>query len=110
VLVAIIGFVASFAISLGPVMWVLLSEIFPNEQRAAAISVAGFWNALVSASVTFVFPSALSLLSPAGTFLAFGLMASAAWVFVLLFVPETKGRTLEQLEHELISPAKVHAA
>src|SRR5262249_11962230 len=93
VLLAIMGFVASFAISLGPVMWALLSEIFPNEQRAAAISVAGFWNSLVSASVTLVFPSALSLLSPAGTFLAFGVMASAALVFVLLFVPETKGRT-----------------
>jgi SP family arabinose:H+ symporter-like MFS transporter len=104
VLLAIIGFVASFAISLGPVMWVLLSEIFPTEQRAAAISVAGFFNSLVSASVTFIFPSALSTLKPAGTFLAFGLMASAALIFTLLFVPETKGRTLEELEHELMSP------
>ena len=83
-LVAIIGFVASFAISLGPVMWVLLSEIFPNEQRAAAISVAGFWNSLVSASVTFIFPSALSTLGAAGTFLVFGLFAAAALLFVLL--------------------------
>src|SRR3990170_1956533 len=66
VLIAIIGFVASFAISLGPVMWVLLSEIFPNEQRAAAISVAGFWNALVSATVTFIFPWELSSLGSAG--------------------------------------------
>src|ERR1700686_3561510 len=51
VLIAIITYVASFAISLGPVMWVLLSEIFPNEERAAAISVVGFWNSLISASV-----------------------------------------------------------
>jgi SP family arabinose:H+ symporter-like MFS transporter len=104
VLIAIIGFVASFAISLGPVMWVLLSEIFPTEQRAAAISVAGFFNSLVSASVTFIFPSALSTLKPSGTFLAFGLMACAALIFTLLFVPETKGRTLEELEQELMSP------
>jgi sugar porter (SP) family MFS transporter len=104
VLIAIIGFVASFAISLGPVMWVLLSEIFPNEQRAAAISVAGFFNALVSASVTFVFPWELSTFGSAGTFLIFGLFASAAFVFVLLLVPETKGRTLEELESELMSP------
>jgi MFS transporter, SP family, arabinose:H+ symporter len=103
VLMAIIGFVASFAVSLGPVMWVLLSEIFPNEQRAAAISVAGFWNSLVSASVTFIFPWELSALGPAGTFLAYALFASAALLFVLLFVPETKGRTLEQLEHDLMS-------
>jgi sugar porter (SP) family MFS transporter len=109
VLVAIIGFVASFAISLGPVMWVLLSEIFPNEQRAAAISVAGFWNALVSATVTFIFPWELSSLGSAGTFLAYALFASAAWLFVVLFVPETKGRTLEELESDLMSPAKASA-
>jgi len=106
VLIAIIGFVASFAISLGPVMWVLLSEIFPNEYRGVAISVAGFWNALVSASVTFVFPWELSTLGPAGTFLVYGLFASAALLFVLVFVRETKGRTLEELEGELLSPPK----
>ena len=103
VLIAIIGFVASFAISLGPVMWVLLSEIFPNEQRAAAISVAGFWNALTSASVTMIFPWALSTLGSGGTFLAFGLFATAALLFVVLLVPETKGRTLEQLENDLMA-------
>ncbi len=102
VLIAIIGFVASFAISLGPVMWVLLSEIFPNEQRAAAISVAGFWNALTSASVTMIFPWALSTLGSGGTFLAFALFATAALFFVVLLVPETKGRTLEQLETDLM--------
>lgn len=109
VLIAIIGFVASFAISLGPVMWVLLSEIFPNEYRGAAISVVGFWNALVSASVTFVFPWELSTLGAAGTFLVYGIFASLALLFVLLFIPETKGRTLEELESELLSPGKAAA-
>ena len=65
VLYAIIGFVASFAISLGPVMWVLLSEIFPNAHRGAAISVVGFWNSVVSAVVTMIFPWELS---PSGGF------------------------------------------
>jgi MFS family permease len=110
VLIAIIGFVASFAISLGPVMWVLLSEIFPNEYRGVAISAAGFWNALVSASVTFVFPWELSTLGSAGTFFVYGLFASAALLFVLLFVRETKGRTLEELEGELLSRPKSTAA
>ncbi len=98
VLFAIIGFVASFAISLGPVMWVLLSEIFPNQYRGVAISIAGFWNATVSASVTFIFPWELSHFGSAGTFLGYGLMAAAALLFILLFIPETKGKSLEELE------------
>ena len=98
VLIAIIGFVASFAISLGPVMWVLLSEIFPNQYRGMAMSLAGFWNSAVSASVTFIFPWELSHLGSASTFLGYGLMAAAALIFVLLFIPETKGKTLEELE------------
>ena len=98
VLFAIIGFVASFAISLGPVMWVLLSEIFPNQYRGMAMSLAGFWNAAVSASVTFIFPWELSHFGSAGTFLGYGLMAVAALLFILLSIPETKGKTLEELE------------
>jgi MFS family permease len=102
VLIAIIGFVASFAISLGPVMWVLLSEIFPNQYRGLGMSVAGFWNSAISASVTFVFPWELSHFGPAGTFLGYGLMAALTLVFVLLFIPETKGKSLEELEGFLI--------
>jgi MFS family permease len=102
VLAAIIGFVASFAISLGPVMWVLLSEIFPNAYRGAAISVVGFWNSVVSATVTMIFPWELSHWGAAGTFLGYGLLALAALVFVLAAIPETKGKSLEELEHFLV--------
>ena len=102
VLAAIIGFVASFAISLGPVMWVLLSEIFPNQYRGMAMSLVGFWNSAVSASVTFIFPWELSHFGAAGTFLGSGLMAGAAVLFVLLFIPETKGKALEELETLLL--------
>ncbi|HNQ90574.1 MAG TPA: sugar porter family MFS transporter [Verrucomicrobiota bacterium] len=98
VLIAIMGFVASFAISLGPVMWVLLSEIFPNQYRGAAMSLVGFWNSAISASVTFIFPWELSHLGSAGTFLGYGLMAAAAVMFIALFIPETKGKSLEELE------------
>ena len=104
VLIAIIAYVASFAISLGPVMWVLLSEIFPNEERAAAISVVGFWNSLVSASVTLLFPTELATWGPAGTFLAYGLLAAAGLLFVAILAPETKGKTLEELEGMLTQP------
>jgi MFS family permease len=109
VLVAIIGFVASFAISLGPVMWVLLSEVFPNEYRGGAISLVGFWNSVVSATVTFIFPWELSHLGTAGTFLGYGLLALAALIFVSLFIPETKGKTLEQLEGILMRDEKAPA-
>ena len=104
VLIAIIAYVASFAISLGPVMWVLLSEIFPNEERAAAISVVGFWNSLVSASVTLVFPTELAIWGPSGTFLAYGLIAAAGLLFIVMLAPETKGKTLEELEGILTQP------
>lgn len=105
VLVAIAAFVASFAISLGPVMWVLLSEIFPNERRAAAIAVVGFWNSLVSSSVTLLFPFALANLGPSGTFLAFAALAALGFVFIAMLTPETKGKTLEELE-AILTPAK----
>jgi MFS transporter, SP family, arabinose:H+ symporter len=88
-------------------MWVMLSEIFPNEERAAAISVVGFWNSLVSASVTFIFPSELTLWGPSGTFLGYGLIAAAGLVFVLARAPETKGKTLEELEAILTGPRTV---
>ena len=104
VLIAIIAYVASFAISLGPVMWVMLSEIFPNEERAAAISVVGFWNSLVSATVTLVFPMEIATWGPAGTFLAYGLLAAAGLMFVVMLAPETKGKTLEELEGMLTQP------
>jgi sugar porter (SP) family MFS transporter len=107
VLVALAAFVASFAISLGPVMWVLLSEIFPNEERAAAISVVGFWNSLVSASVTLLFPKELATWGPAGTFLAYGLLAGAGLLFIVMLAPETKGKTLEELEQMLARPRQV---
>ena len=105
VLIAIIGFVASFAISLGPVMWVMLAEIFPNEQRAAAIALVGLWNSLVSATVTFTFPWELDTFGPSGTFLGYGLFALAGLVFLSILAPETKGKTLEELESVLLRPA-----
>jgi len=110
VLIAIITYVASFAISLGPVMWVMLSEIFPNEERAAAISVVGFWNSLISASVTLLFPMELAFWGAAGTFLAYGLLAAAGLVFIVMLAPETKGKTLEELEGILTRPKRALAS
>jgi sugar porter (SP) family MFS transporter len=106
VLFAIIAYVACFAISLGPVMWVLLSEIFPNQQRAAAISAVGFWNSFVSASITLLFPTELATWGPSGTFLAYGAVAVAGLVFLMVLTPETRGKSLEELEGVLIRPVR----
>jgi len=102
ILFGIIGFVAAFAISLGPVMWVMFSELFPNYVRGLAISVAGFINSAVSFSVQFVFPWELAKLGSATTFLIYGAFAAVGLVIVLHYVPETKGKSLEELEKILV--------
>ena len=102
VLIAIMAYIAAFAISLGPVMWAMFSEIFPMRLRGVAISMAGFFNSAVSWSVQQLFPTGLDVLGPGGVFAVFGGFAALGLVFTLFVVPETKGRTLEELEAELI--------
>lgn len=101
VLLGILGFVASFALSLGPVMWVLLSEIFPNHMRGLAIATVGFLNSGVSFLVQLLFPWQLSSIGSAATFLTYGGIALVGLGVVLWLVEETKGRSLEQIEDRL---------
>ena len=101
VLVAILGFVASFAASLGPVMWVLFSELFPNRVRGVAISFVGLVNSATAFLVTLVFPWQLQSLGSSTTFLLYGLFAVIGLAFVMRVVPETKGHSLEELESVL---------
>ncbi|MBW6477808.1 MAG: sugar porter family MFS transporter [Bacteroidales bacterium] len=102
VLVGLIMFVASFAISMGPVMWTLLSEIFPNKLRGLAISIMGFWNSIVSFSVATVFPAQLEFMGSGKTYLIYSFFGLLTLIFVWRFVPETKGKSLEELESKLI--------
>lgn len=102
VLIGLIMYVASFAISLGPVMWALLSEIFPNKLRGLAISIVGFWNSIVSFSVASIFPMELEYLGSAMTFYVFAGFGFLTLLFVLKFIPETKGKSLEEIEATLI--------
>jgi SP family arabinose:H+ symporter-like MFS transporter len=102
ILIGILGFVAAFAVSIGPVMWVLFSEMFPNWIRGVAISFVGFVNSLISFSVQLVFPWELATLGTAGTFLIYGIFGAIGLVFVLILVPETKGKSLEELEKILV--------
>ena len=101
VLAGIMGFVASFAFSLGPVMWVLFSEIFPNRIRGVCMALMGVVNSGVSSLIQFIFPWELATLGSAGTFMLF---SATAVVFLLLLswlMPETRGKSLEELETEL---------
>jgi len=103
VLIGILSFVAGFGISLGPVMWVLFSELFPNRLRGIAISFCGLINSSVSFIVQLVFPWELENFGPATTFLVYGSFAIVGLIFVMRVLPETKGRSLEQLQAELVT-------
>ena len=102
VLIGILGFVASFAVSLGPVMWVLFSELFPNRVRGLAVSFAGFINSGISFIVQFVFPWELANMGNSLTFLIYGIFAFLGLLFIITMIPETKGKSLEELEKSLI--------
>jgi SP family arabinose:H+ symporter-like MFS transporter len=103
ILIGILGFIACFAFSLGPVMWVLLSELYPLKYRGLAIGVIAFVNSLISSLVQFVFPWELSNLGNALTFFIFGAIALIGFFILLKVLPETKGKSLEELEMELVS-------
>jgi MFS family permease len=102
VLIGIIGFVASFAVSLGPVMWILFSELFPDRLRGLAISLVGVINSAVSFLVQQLFPWELSNIGSAGTYFIYGLFAVAGLVYVLIKLPETKGKSLGELQKILV--------
>ena len=93
-----IGF---YAVSLAPVTWVLISELFPNRIRSMGVSVAvsALW--IASFILTFTFPLLQRAVGSAGTFWTYAAICFAGFLFVLSTVPETKGKSLEQIEHEL---------
>jgi len=97
ILVFILTFITSFAIGVGPVVWVLLSEIYPTRIRGRAMSIATLSLWVGTAIIGQVVPWMLETLSPAGTFLVFALFCIPV-PFVLKMVPETKGVTLEEIE------------
>jgi sugar porter (SP) family MFS transporter len=102
ILIGILGFVASFAVSVGPVMWVLFSELFPNWIRGLAISFVGLVNSAVSFLVQLVFPWELENLGSSTTFMIYGVFAVVGLIFIVMKLPETKGKSLEELEALLV--------
>ena len=102
VLACTLGAIFCYAMSLAPVTWVLISEIFPNRIRGAAVSVSvsALWIACFA--LTFTFPSLNAGLGPAKTFWVYAGICFAGFAFVFTRVSETKGKTLEQIEREYV--------
>jgi sugar porter (SP) family MFS transporter len=101
-LLLVLGAIGSYAVSLAPVTWVVISEIFPNRIRGAAMAVAvsSLWIACFL--LTYTFPLLNKELGPSGTFWLYAVISVAGFIFVKFQLPETKGKTLEQIERELV--------
>jgi sugar porter (SP) family MFS transporter len=96
--ISLMAYVGSFAISLGPIFWLLISEIYPLKIRNSAEGLAAtfIWGANLLITLTFL--TLLEKLGPSGTFWLYGVSAIAAGIFSYYYVPETKGRSLEEIE------------
>ncbi len=101
ILVCILAYIASFAASLGPITWVVVSEIFPNKLRSKAMSVAVFSLWITNFLLILVFPVMLNRLGGGASFLFFNVMSILLLLFAIFKIPETKGKSLEELEREL---------
>ena len=99
-MIAIVAFVAAFAMAMGPVSWILCSEIFPTKVRGRAMSVATFviWTSCYIVAQTFPMLNDSPAVGPALTFWIYTAFSLAGLLFVVRMVPETKGRSLEEIE------------
>ncbi|MHC4260387.1 MAG: sugar porter family MFS transporter [Planctomycetota bacterium] len=108
VLVFILAYIASFALSVGPVTWVILSEIFPTSIRGRAMSIATFWLWSANYVVSQTFPMMnknkwlVDRFHHGFPFWVYGTLCAVELIFVLFMLPETKGKTLEQIEKHWI--------
>ena len=90
--------VALYAIGLAPLMWVVISEIFPNSIRGAAMSIASFVLWVSCYLLTFTFPILMEWCGGAGTFGLYAIICCTGAFFIFKYIPETKGKTLEEIE------------
>jgi len=102
VLLLVLAAIGCYAMSLAPVTWVVISEIFPNRIRGAAMSIAvsALW--LACFLLTFTFPMLNTQLGAAGTFFLYAAICAVGFAFILSKLPETKNKSLEQIENELV--------
>ena len=99
----LIGFIAFFAFSQGAVIWVFISEIFPNSVRSQGGSLGSFTHWIMAAIISWTFPIIVEGSEKGGyySFLFYAAMMVLHLIFVWKFLPETKGRSLEQIQQEL---------
>lgn len=102
IIIYLIIYIAFFAFSQGAVIWVFISEIFPNDVRAKGQTLGSTTHWLMAAIITFLFPVLAEKLGGGNTFLFFGVMMILQLLFALKIMPETKGKSLEQIERTLI--------
>ncbi len=108
IIIPLLCYVASFAFSYGPIVWVIISEIFPTRIRGLAASIGSFSLMLTGFIITLTNPLLIESIKPSGTFFLYaGLTLPAIW-FIWKFVPETKGKTLEEIEKYWKSLKKKH--
>ena len=104
-LFALCAFMASFSLGMGPVTWVVVSEIFPLEHRAKGTAVSMAVNRLTSGTVAMTFLSLSDFVGVGGAFLFFSGVSATHFAFTFRYLPETKGKSLEEIEASLGSGA-----
>lgn len=97
-LICILLFIAFFSSCIGPVFWTLVSEIFPNKIRGKAVAFASFTQWIFNFLVVLLFPHVLSKIGGAATFLFLAAMSLIQGLFTYFYIPETKGKSLEEIE------------
>jgi sugar porter (SP) family MFS transporter len=105
-LIALVVYIASFAVGLGPVFWLMISEIFPLEIRGPAMAVCTIANWLFNFIVSFTFLSLAAAIGKAATFWLYAIIGVVAIAFFAARVPETNGRSLEQIQQDLTRPRR----
>ena len=99
-LILVVTAIAVYAMSMAPVTWVILSEIFPNKIRGQAMAIATLSLWIACLILTFTFPLLNKFLGTSGTFILYSLICVFGLFYIFKYLPETKGKSLEQIEKD----------
>ncbi len=106
-IILVVAAIACYAMSLGPVTWILLSEIFPNKVRGGAMAICTFALWLGCCILTYSFPLLNNGLGSSGTFWVYSAICIAGFIFFIIKLPETKNKSLEEIEDKLMNKSKL---